>query len=173
MTILKTLIEQAEAAGFDKMILTVQPTGNGKANTVLHFAVNQRSSLTMNANDTALLNALSQPLHCNGTSEEIELAFAESLRRMNGLSKIAVDQFRGKTNADDVVASLIAATSAKSANEAKEDNDNVDVSDDSASELVNLKQDVEDSPASPSASETTESLDLADSASTGENPSLF
>ncbi|WP_196160810.1 hypothetical protein [Reinekea sp. G2M2-21] len=168
MSLIQSLIEQGEGIGLDRIVITVQPRGDGAANAIVHFAVDQQSSYKLDAKTTALRSALSQPIVSEGNGSQIELAIAEALHRMNAVAKLAVDQYREKTNADDVISALVA-----SINQASDNQSEVEAGGETdstpASELANLPADNDTS--APDAAPVP--LTTEDDDSVLENASLF
>jgi hypothetical protein len=108
--LISNLIGQSQKIGLDRIIMTLNPIGNGQANVTVHFAIDQQSSSSIDSNTLALRNALSVPIISSGTPAQISLAIQDALDRVAASAKFAVDQFRGKSNSNDVVQGLLAAS---------------------------------------------------------------
>lgn len=110
MTTISTLMQTAEEAKIDRIIITIQPKGDGEGNATVHFAVDQRASMDIDSEANALRMALSKAIMTSGSSDEIESAIADSLNRLKASLRLGVEKYRAKNTTDDVIQALMVAS---------------------------------------------------------------
>ena len=110
MSTLQTLVSTAESAKIDRIVLTIQPKGDGEANATVHFAVDQQASLGLSKESTALRCALSKAIMAYGSVEELEAQITDSLRRIESALGLGVEKYRAVNTADDVIKALMVAS---------------------------------------------------------------
>lgn len=109
MGTLQTLVSTAESAKIDRIVLTIQPKGDGEANATVHFAVDQQASLGLSKESTALRCALSKAIMASGSVEELEAQITDSLSIESALG-LGVEKYRAVNTADDVIKALMVAS---------------------------------------------------------------
>ena len=95
MGTLQTLVSTAESAKIDRIVLTIQPKGDGEANATVHFAVDQQASLGLSKESTALRCALSKAIMASGSVEELEAQITDSLSIESALG-LGVEKYRAE-----------------------------------------------------------------------------
>jgi len=107
--LLATMISAGEEIKVDRINISLQLTGNGEANAVATFIIDQKASYTLSKETQALRQALSQPLFASGNENEISVNLSDALGKVTKSAKYAVDRYRKLNNASDVEVALIAA----------------------------------------------------------------